>query len=50
MNQLANMVKYCEDKYQCRRKFQFDYLGEKDFDPADCEQTCDNCQKKNYFK
>jgi bloom syndrome protein len=43
--QLAQMVKYCEEKYMCRRQFQLNYLGEKDFDPANCNKTCDNCQK-----
>lgn len=27
MKQLSNMIKYCEDKYTCRRKFQLEYLG-----------------------
>lgn len=25
--QLAQMIKYCEDKYICRRQFQLKYLG-----------------------
>jgi bloom syndrome protein len=45
MQQLSQMVQYCEEKYMCRRQFQLNYLGEKDFDPANCNKTCDNCRK-----
>lgn len=48
--QLAQMVKYCEEKYLCRRQFQLNYLGEKNFDPAMCQKTCDNCIKGRIFK
>jgi superfamily II DNA helicase RecQ len=43
--QLAEMIKYCEDKCTCRRQFQLRYLGETDFDPATCAKTCDNCKR-----
>ena len=49
MKQLSNMVRYCEDKYTCRRKAQLDYLGEKDFDISLCNKTCDNCKKNLNF-
>lgn len=39
------MIKYCEDKSTCRRQFQLQYLGELDFDPKECNKTCDNCKK-----
>lgn len=42
--QLAQMIKYCEDKQTCRREFQLQYLGEY-FNPEDCHKTCDNCRK-----
>ena len=47
--QLAEMIKYCEDKSTCRRQFQLRYLGETDFDPATCNKTCDNCKKSSNF-
>lgn len=47
--QLAEMIKYCEDKSTCRRKFQLDYLGETDFDPKVCNRTCDNCKNGEVF-
>lgn len=34
----------------CRRQFQLNYLGEKDFDPKICNKTCDNCQKGRQFR
>lgn len=45
------MIKYCEDKYTCRRKFQLEYLGENDFNPEECNKTCDNCKRSlNYVE
>ena len=49
MNQLSNMVMYCEDRFECRRKFQLSYLGETDFDISECNKTCDNCKKGYKF-
>lgn len=47
--QLAEMIKYCEDKSGCRRQFQLSYLGETDFDPKNCNKTCDNCKKETTY-
>lgn len=43
------MIKYCEDHATCRRQFQLSYLGETDFDPKDCNKTCDNCKKGQLY-
>lgn len=51
MKQLSNMIRYCEDKYTCRRKFQLNYLGELDFTEKECARTCDNCKKQlSYYE
>ncbi|KAI7869065.1 P-loop containing nucleoside triphosphate hydrolase protein [Spinellus fusiger] len=39
---LSKMIRYCEDKMECRRQFVLGYFGER-FDPALCRYTCDNC-------
>ena len=47
--QLAQMIRYCEDYSTCRRQLQLGYLGETDFDPADCRGTCDNCARGSRY-
>jgi len=41
---LNNMIMYCESKYACRRVQILRYFGEQ-FDPADCNNLCDNCRE-----
>jgi superfamily II DNA helicase RecQ len=47
--QLAEMIKYCEDKTLCRRQMQLRYLGEADFNSKDCNKTCDNCKESQNY-
>jgi bloom syndrome protein len=42
MNNLNYIVSYCENKVDCRRVLQLQYLGEQ-FDRTLCGNTCDNC-------
>ncbi|KAL0086760.1 P-loop containing nucleoside triphosphate hydrolase protein [Phycomyces blakesleeanus] len=46
---LNHMVKYCENKTDCRRKQILWYFGEK-FDPSGCSNTCDNCTSQKHGK
>ncbi|KAK9134720.1 hypothetical protein Syun_014050 [Stephania yunnanensis] len=41
---LLRMVHYSENDVDCRRLLQLLHFGEK-FDSANCNKTCDNCQK-----
>ncbi|CDS10428.1 hypothetical protein LRAMOSA03104 [Lichtheimia ramosa] len=41
---LNQMVHYCENNLDCRRKQILSYFGE-EFDPNQCERTCDNCKR-----
>ena len=41
--ELQSIIAYCEDIYTCRRKQQLAYFNE-EFDPANCNRTCDNCK------
>jgi len=43
LDMLNKLVYFCEDEWVCRRKQIMNYFGE-EYDPADCEATCDNCQ------
>ncbi|OLL25394.1 ATP-dependent DNA helicase hus2/rqh1 [Neolecta irregularis DAH-3] len=40
--QLRQVVAFCENKIDCRRKQVLEYFGET-FSPAKCRKTCDNC-------
>ena len=42
-NDIAGIIRYCEDLFTCRRKQQLSYFGE-EFDALNCQKTCDNCQ------
>lgn len=44
MEKLAAMAEYCEDSTSCRRKLLVSYFGQT-FNRADCNGTCDNCQR-----
>jgi len=41
--EVTNMIRYCEEMFECRRVLQLAYFGEK-FKKEDCKQTCDNCK------
>lgn len=43
MENLSQVVSYCENKVDCRRSLQLQYLGE-NFDKRLCNGTCDNCR------
>jgi bloom syndrome protein len=45
---LQNVVSYCENKSDCRRKQVLAYFGE-NFDAVDCKQRCDNCKSGSKF-
>lgn len=40
---LRDVIKYCENQVDCRRKLILMYFNE-NFNPADCHATCDNCE------
>ena len=40
---LRDVIKYCENHIDCRRKLILMYFNE-NFNPADCHATCDNCE------
>lgn len=40
---LYNILQYCEEPYECRRKLQLNFLGEKH--DGNCG-NCDNCKTK----
>lgn len=40
---LRDVIKYCENQIDCRRKLILLYFNE-NFNPADCRATCDNCE------
>ena len=44
LENLNQMVSYCENSLDCRRKQILSYFGE-EFNPVQCERTCDNCKK-----
>lgn len=42
--ELKYVVQYCENKTDCRRKLVLSHFGE-NFDPKECNKTCDNCER-----
>lgn len=52
IDNLFNMVAFCESKTDCRRALQLKYFGES-FDRSNCIQdkltVCDNCKNKVIF-
>ena len=46
IDQLYTCLRYCEDKFECRRTLQLQFFGER-FDAAKCNKTCDNCRIGN---
>lgn len=53
IDNLFQMVRYCENKADCRRNQLMQYFGEKDFDPDLCNEcpgaVCDNCSSSTSF-
>ncbi|KAI9314247.1 P-loop containing nucleoside triphosphate hydrolase protein [Dichotomocladium elegans] len=45
---LNQMIRYCENKADCRRKQVLSYFGE-NFDPRLCKRTCDNCRNNEHL-
>ena len=46
IDNLFDVVQYCENKIDCRRTQQMDYFEEQSFDSAQCKNSntvCDNC-------
>lgn len=43
IDQLYSCLRYCEDKFECRRTLQLQFFGEH-FDQTNCNNTCDNCR------
>ncbi|XP_029430719.1 Bloom syndrome protein isoform X2 [Rhinatrema bivittatum] len=54
LNNLYNMVYYCENVVECRRVQLLVYFGENDFNPMFCKEhpdvACDNCCRKQNYK
>jgi len=46
IDQLYTCLRYCEDKFECRRTLQLQFFGEL-FDKSKCNKTCDNCRSGN---
>ncbi|KAI8143734.1 P-loop containing nucleoside triphosphate hydrolase protein [Fennellomyces sp. T-0311] len=46
---LNQMVRFCENKTDCRRKQLLIYFGEQ-FDPQLCKRTCDNCRNNEHVE
>lgn len=42
-HELSSIMAYCEDRFTCRRQLQLAHFGE-EFDPKNCNKTCDNCK------
>ncbi|CAR31029.1 ZYRO0E08250p [Zygosaccharomyces rouxii] len=42
LNKLQNVMMYCENGLDCRRKLVLSYFNE-EFDAKDCHKNCDNC-------
>lgn len=42
LNKLQNVMMYCENGIDCRRKLVLSYFNE-EFDAKDCHKNCDNC-------
>lgn len=40
---MREVIQYCENKIDCRRQLVLRYFGE-NFDPSQCNRTCDNCE------
>src|SRR6185312_12005660 len=47
LNNLEQMVSYCENKSICRRVQVLEYFGE-NISPHQCNNNCDNCRRKLY--
>jgi bloom syndrome protein len=45
---LRNVVQFCDNRSDCRRKQVLNYFNEH-FDPVDCQNGCDNCNSTSTF-
>lgn len=45
---LRNVVQFCDNRSDCRRKQVLNYFNEH-FDPMDCQNGCDNCNSTSTF-
>lgn len=43
---LREVVQFCENRIDCRRQLVLQYFGE-NFDPLQCNKTCDNCENRS---
>ncbi|CAI5759089.1 unnamed protein product [Candida verbasci] len=48
LSKLRQVVQYCENKTDCRRKLVLQYFNES-FDPKNCGKQCDNCKNFNHI-
>ena len=48
-NMLRNVVQYCENRSDCRRKQVLAYFNER-FNEAECLNGCDNCKSDSVYK
>lgn len=46
VQKLRDVVAYCENEHECRKKQLLNYFGET-FDVRNCRNTCDNCKRRN---
>jgi bloom syndrome protein len=46
VQKLRDVVAYCENEHECRKKQLLNYFGET-FDVRHCRNTCDNCRNRN---
>ena len=44
LNNLSEVIRFCNETYLCRRMFLLRYFGE-EFDSKDCKSNCDNCRR-----
>ena len=49
LSALYSILEYCEERNECRRKMQLEYLDE-DFDQKNCNRMCDNCKNGYSFQ
>lgn len=47
---LKTMIRYCDNRSDCRRKQVLSYFGEHNFDERVCDGFCDNCNSNAAFE
>lgn len=48
-DKLKEVMQYCDDKINCRRKLVLSYFNE-EFNSKDCHKNCDNCSKREMMQ